>query len=196
MLRSNGMLLVREKDCEARDETTSSLLHAMHVPLLQTLCEVPNQILSGRLLIPPPELRWPQELTLPFFGQNLSKILAANKAAGYSLAKLAESLENKSVVHHTPADAIVHEVMERPRAFWALDISSWMSWMSYLMYAITIILLVLWYSTHRRLTILATALSVTAGRAKAFEIKDEFKLTMTTLPSSVDMTAVLNSIIA
>jgi hypothetical protein len=42
ILRSNGMLLVREKDCETRDETTSSLLHAVHVPLLQTFYEVAN----------------------------------------------------------------------------------------------------------------------------------------------------------
>jgi hypothetical protein len=198
-LHSNGMSLVREKDCDTTNETTSSLLHAVHVPLLQTFYEVANQTLSGRMLIPPSELRRPQELTLPIFGQNLSKILAADTAAGYSLTKLAESLQNKSVVYHTPADAIVHQVMEQlstPRSFWAFDMSSWMSWMSYLMYALTIVLLILWYSTHRRLTILATALSVTAGRASAYELKDEFKLTTTTLPPSVNMTAVVNSVIA
>jgi hypothetical protein len=83
--------------------------------------------------------------------------------------------------------------LSTPRSFWAFDMSSWMSWMSYSMYALAIVLLVLWYSTHRRLTILATALSVTAGRASAYELKDEFKLTTTTLSPSVNMMAIVNS---
>jgi hypothetical protein len=199
VLRSNGMILVKEKDCNSTSETTSSLLHSVHVPLLQTFYEVANNTLSGRLLILPHELQKQEDITLPIFGQNMSRLLAADKAVGYSLNKLAESLQNKSVVYHTPADAIVHEVMQqmsRPRSFWSFDITSWMSWMSYLMYALTIILCVLWYSTHRRLAVLTTALSVTASRVSAYELRNEFKPVTSTLPPSVNMTAIISTVIA
>jgi hypothetical protein len=43
----------------------------------------------------------------------VTKVLAADSATGYSLAKVADSLKNESIIFHSPVDALLHDVIKQ-----------------------------------------------------------------------------------
>jgi hypothetical protein len=156
-LNSNGNIIIREKECESEREFTSSILHGLNLPLLQTFYDITNDTVSGRTLYAPEELKTPQAIHLPIFGNNISQILAADTVVGYSLDKLALSLRNESVIFHSPADALLHKLIQEvstPRSFWRFEVDSWLPWTSCKSFIVSVFVLYLWYTTHRRLIML------------------------------------------
>jgi hypothetical protein len=194
-LNSNGSIIVRENDCDTNQPLTSSILHGINLPLLQTFYDLTNETISGRNLFSPDELKRPTPLHLPVFGHNITQMLAADTAAGYSLEKLASSLKNDSVVFHTPAEVMLNQLMQQvsaPRSFWTFEFGSWLPWMSCASFTLTLALLFLWYSTHRRLLVLSTALSMgTVKNVTGYELKDAYTVPTATSPPSVDMAQIM-----
>ena len=64
-----------------------------------------NNTITGRDLIDSADLEEQPPIEFPLFADNISHILANDKAAGFALDKLADSLQNGSVVLHTPSEA-------------------------------------------------------------------------------------------
>jgi hypothetical protein len=190
-LNSNGSIIVRENDCDTNQPLTSSILHGIDLPLLQTFYDLTNETISERNLYSPDELKRPTPLLLPVFGHNITQMLAADTAAGYSLEKLALSLKNESVVFQTPAEVMLNQLMQQvsaPRSFWTFEFGSWLPWMSCASFTLTLVLLFLWYSTHRRLLVLSTALSMATG----YELKNAYTVPTATSPPSVNMAQIDN----
>ena len=196
-IHSGTEILTRERECSSEHDTTSSILHAVNLPLLRTFYEVANETLSGRTLVSAGKRVTPQPLSLPIFGHNITQLLAADKAAGFSLSKLANSLRNSSVVYHTPADAIIHSVLERLSAspsFWGTT-SNWMTWLNCLSYALVTALIILWYMTHRRLAVLAAAMTMSMAKTNAYELREEFIRTPPSEAPSLNMTVIVTSLV-
>jgi hypothetical protein len=97
-LNSNGSIIVRENDCDTNQSLTSSILHGINLPLLQTCHDLTNETISGRNLYSPDELKRPTPLHLTVFGHNTTQMLAADIAAGYLLEKLTSSLNKCTAV--------------------------------------------------------------------------------------------------
>ena len=86
-LQTNGTLITKEtQGCESDSAASTSVLHGVNLALLQSFYKITNQSLSSRVLFAPENLKRPQPLELPIFGHNVTKVLAADSAAGYSLA--------------------------------------------------------------------------------------------------------------
>jgi hypothetical protein len=88
-----------------------------------------NVTLKGKSLLDHDHRLEPEGINLTFFGENTTKLLAADEAASYSLRKLAGSLENSSVVYHNPSEALLAEFMYQrgPRKFLGMDWEVWNS---------------------------------------------------------------------
>jgi hypothetical protein len=59
-------------------------LYAVNLAVLQSFYDLANATVSGKTLTPLNKLQEPQPLELPFFGKEVDKWLAADKAVSYS----------------------------------------------------------------------------------------------------------------
>ena len=89
--------------------TSTSVLHAVNLIVLQHFYDLDNGNLSGSTLLPPANLPPLLPLRLPLFSENATRLLAADESLDYSLRKLANSLANDSVVLHSPSEAILYD---------------------------------------------------------------------------------------
>jgi hypothetical protein len=137
-LRRSRSLLIKAPDCISDNQTdssgflhSSSFLHAVNLPLLKSFYNMTNHTIAGDTLFSPLQLQPLDDLHLPLFGDEVSRLLAADKTVGYSLNKMADSLQNESVVLHSNAEAMLLEYLRRPkvsRSFWTFDFDSWLPW--------------------------------------------------------------------
>ena len=106
--------------------------HAVNLAVLQAFYELTNETLTGSRLLDQRKLGDLQPINFPFFGDSTKKLLAADEAAGYSLKKLTESLQNDTVILHTPAEAIIHDYLQRNAALKNFELLSWSTWLTIL----------------------------------------------------------------
>jgi hypothetical protein len=95
--------------------------------VLQAFYDLDNDTLTGGALLPPDKLRDIQGIKLPLF--DTDRLLAADEAAGYSLRKMVDALQNESVILHTPAEAVIHDFMTRMTEI--SKFPGWTSWFTY-----------------------------------------------------------------
>jgi hypothetical protein len=79
--------------------------------------DMTNVSISGRDLFAPSKLTDQPAIDWPLFADNTSGILARDKEAGYDLGKLADSLNNNSVVYHSPSEAALDDLFDRLQHF-------------------------------------------------------------------------------
>jgi hypothetical protein len=75
------------------------------------------------LLAPDPRILPP--FNLSFFSDQTSRLSASDDEISFSLNKLAASLQNESVILHTPAEALIYDLMHvsSDPSFWSIDLS-------------------------------------------------------------------------
>jgi hypothetical protein len=141
------------------DNHTSSaeVAHAANLAVLQAFYDMANETLTGSGLTPPSGMRDIQGIKLPLFGTD--KLLTADETAGYSLRKMVAALQNKPLILHTPAEAIIHDFMTRVVEFCKFPGStSWFTYVSLLPWLVTGLLVVAHVRTTVRLRALAAVL--------------------------------------
>jgi hypothetical protein len=118
-----------EAEASACDNHTSSteVSHAVNLAVLQAFYDLDNDTLTGGALLPPSKMRDIQGIKLPLF--DTDRLLAADEAAGYSLRKMVDALQNESVILHTPAEAVIHDFMTRMTEI--SKFPGWTSWFTY-----------------------------------------------------------------
>lgn len=85
--------------------------HAVNLAILKSFYDLNNATVTGRALFSPNATTKIQPIELPLFGEEINKIFAADQTAGYSLRKLMQSLQNESIILHTPIQAVVHDFL-------------------------------------------------------------------------------------
>jgi hypothetical protein len=110
LLASEIAISAENPNCDNYTSQTQ-MSQAMNLAVIQAFYELNNVSLYGARLVDAKVLETVQPINLPFFSDRTNKLLAANKEAGYSLKKLTESVQNGSVILHTPADAVVHNLL-------------------------------------------------------------------------------------
>ena len=155
--------------------TSTSVLHAVNLIVLQHFYDLDNVNLSGSTLLPPTNLPPLLPLRLPLFSENASRLLAADESLDYSLRKLANSLANDSVVLHSPSEAILYDyirtVATRQHRF--PNFSEISTWLTLLPYPCIIYLCISHFLLLRRfqaLQLLITA-SAVMPRVSAFQLR-------------------------
>jgi hypothetical protein len=154
---------------------TVEVRHTVNFATLQSFYDVTNISLSGRSLLRSDQVPEHQPLELKFFGEATDKFWAADEAASYSLKRLSESLKNDSVIMHTPAEAIVHEILTRNTLLTTFTWTNWNAWLSILPWLGVVILAIWQCITHRKLSMVAVACSLEMcarlPKARAYDLR-------------------------
>ena len=196
VLQTANETLAQERDCHSEHDSSSNILHAVNLALLNKFYNLTNTTLSGRSLVPSNRAVTPQPITLPIFGQNVEKILASDQAASYSLEKLVSALDNQSTVYNTPADALLHSVLERlsePPSLWKTT-SDWLAGINCLVYLIVAALMVAWYKTHQRLNVVSAALMLGVTKTQAYELRNQYVYSQPTEAAPINITLIVTSL--
>jgi hypothetical protein len=130
-----------------------TVLHAVNLIILQSFYDLTNRNFTGSQLLLDNEYHNASSLHLPFFGDNTTKLLNADKSVSYSLQKLVSTLQNDSVVFHNPAEAMLDQLLEEirtGRSFWTFNTNAWLTWAVCLLYILLISYVIwLYIRTHR-----------------------------------------------
>jgi hypothetical protein len=149
----------------------------MNLAVLQAFYELNNVSLYGAQLVDAKLLETVQPIKLPFFSDRTNKLLAADEEAGYSLKKLTESLENDSVILHTPAEAVVHYLLRQKSLMRPLELTSWTTWLTLLPWVAVAVLAALHINAFLKMRSLSAAIIVIGytriPKASAFAIRTE-----------------------
>ena len=128
--RQNDIGKADEEGCNEK-HTESKILHAVNLAMLGAFYEGLNDSLSGQELFNISLDSALSPLFVPMFGENMTRLLAADKTASYSLKRLAESLQNDSVAFHSPTEALLFDYINQQSAqtsFWSFRNFGWVSW--------------------------------------------------------------------
>jgi hypothetical protein len=146
--------------------------YAVNLAVLKSFYDMTSFNLTGRTLWAAGQTPEQQPLELKFFEDAANRYWAADETASYSLKKLADSLKNQTVILHTPAEAVVHDMLSRNVMFTTSAWSQWTTWLSLLPWA-AVVFLVIWQCIiHRRMSTLMiaapAAMCVGLPKTKAF----------------------------
>ena len=139
--------------------------HATNLAALQAFYELTNETLSGAQLSEPREVKALQPIKLPFFGETTKTLLAADEAAGYSLKKLTESLQNDTNILHSPAEAIIRDMLKQNAALRRFELLSWSTWLTILPWVAVALLAAVQVRTFLKVRALTLAVA-TVGYAR------------------------------
>ena len=117
--RLNDVGKADEEGCNEK-HTESKILHAVNLAMLDAFYEGVNDSLTGQELFNASLDSTLSPLFVPIFGENMTRLLAADKTASYSLKRLAESLENESVAFHSPTEALLVDYINQQAAQFVL----------------------------------------------------------------------------
>ena len=165
--------------CPVNFSQTETVLSAVNLAILQHFYDLSDEIVSGSRLYLNNQTSQPAPLQIPLFGENVSQWIADDEQASYSLTKLAEHLENNSVVIHSQAEALLYQYIDSlpgESSFWALNTSNLFLWCLCIGNAIVLFLVLYLMVTVRLLrgniqavaTMTGTALPILA---QAFQLK-------------------------
>ena len=121
--------IVIERFCP-ENESDSSMLYTVNLIVLQHFYDITNLTMTGKSRMTPEDRILPVGVKWEFYGEKVSKLLAADDSASYSLKKLAASLQNESQVYHTPAEALLSDIINEQalHKFFGLDLSILNAW--------------------------------------------------------------------
>ena len=103
--------------CNYLSEIRPAVLHTVNLAVMRHFYDMTNTSINGRDLFAPSRLEEQPAVNWPLFSDNMSGILARDKEAGYDLGKLAESLQNDSVVYHSPSEKALDDLYDRLQQF-------------------------------------------------------------------------------
>ena len=193
-LMDHGRIVQKEiQGCHWDGPAGVSVMHPVNLALLQQFYDTGNENLSTQLLLDPSQVKRPVDLNLPFFGSNISQILAADKTDGYILSKVAESLKNNSVIYHSPSEALLNDVirvMNRPPSFFSFDSNLILVTGAYVAIGL---LAFMGFRLHQRV---AAVTMFMTSRVHGYELKNAF---MNTTPNPVtprDVSRLINDLLS
>jgi hypothetical protein len=171
-------IVIRAENPDCDNYTSQvQVSHALNLAVLQTFYEMSNASLNGAQLVNVSLLKTVQPINLPFFSDQTDKLLAADEAASYSLKKLTESLQNDSVILHTPAEAVVHDLLRQNSLMRSFEITSWTTWITLLPWVAVAILMALHVSTFLKMRSLSAAVAMMGlsrlPKINAFAVRTE-----------------------
>ena len=102
---------VVRRTCVGNITFDSDILYAVNMIVLQHFYDVTNVSVSGKALMATGNRLFPAAIRWKLYGEKVNGLLAADDTASYSLKKLALSLQNDSTVFHTPAEAILSDII-------------------------------------------------------------------------------------
>ena len=154
--------------------TQTEIGHAVNLAILKSFYDLGNVTLTGSSLFKTSELPDHQPLSLTFFGDSTSKLWAADDSASYSLKRLTEGLKNDSVILHSPAEAIVHDLLTRNALLTTHKLTDWTFWVTIIPWVAIAVLTICQIRTNKRLSAItiASAIELTsiAPKARAFPL--------------------------
>ena len=160
--------------------------HAINMAVLRTFYEATNDSLTGAQLLDPSMMETIQPIKFPFFSEQTDKLLAADETASYSLKKLTESLQNDSVILHTPAEAVIHDYLQRNSLLNSFELTQWTTWLTILPWVVVTLLVTAQVRTYLKMRTLAAAVTALScariTRVGAFVLKTD-PPTTTELPA-------------
>ena len=129
----DGLAPIRKPDDSTcpLDQERVSVAHAINLIMLQTFYDMENTKLNGSVLFQPESRIRANDIVLPLFSDNTTKLLASDQEASYSLRKLAAGLQNQSVVLHGPSEALLYDYLQKQTAlnsFWSFKDYGWVSY--------------------------------------------------------------------
>jgi hypothetical protein len=192
---NEAVLSAARSDCESRNATVD-VLHSVNLAVLQSFYDLANVSLTGNKLNKPASLREAQPLKLPFFGDGTAKLLAADESTSYSLRRLTDSLKNDTIILHTPAEAVLKELLSHPLMTGRPDWSNWLSWATFAPWAAIALLAAAQYHHNRKLQalVIAAGLEASSRLAKTYAYSLKTTPTPTNPPSPLEWLAEIASI--
>ena len=188
---STGITEIATHKCP-ENSTESNVAHAVNLIVLQHFYDTTNLTLTGKTLTTEEDKLFPEPVDWKLYGEKVDKLLAADDTASYSLKKLALSLQNDSLIYHSPAEAMLSDIIHEQanHKLFGIDLSIFNSWLIVILIIIVGIIIVFHFRMRKKLnntSHLVQRLGVTAaliGTTKSQSI--QLKAT-TTLPTiSVD----------
>ncbi len=104
-------MIIQAWPCAMNDSRVMSVLHSVNLAVLAKFYDLTNASIMSHDLFDFSELKEPKPIEWPIFEADSERLLAADKAAGYSLEKLAISMQNDSVVLHSSSEALLHDLI-------------------------------------------------------------------------------------
>jgi hypothetical protein len=192
---NEAVLTAARSDCDSRN-TTVDVLHSVNLAVLQSFYDLANISLTGNKLNRPVSLREAQPLKLPLFGDGTAKLLAADESTSYSLKSLTDGLKNDTVILHTPAEAVLKELLSHPLMVGKPDGSNWLSWATLAPWVAITLLAAVQYHHNRKLQALdfAAGLEASSHLTKAYAYSLKTTLAPTNPPSPIEWLAEVASI--
>jgi hypothetical protein len=188
-LEAEGQTLVAASSrCLRHEKLGPKLLHGINLILLQSFYDLSNWTLSTKNLLEPRDYREPMDLHWKIYSENVTKLIASDQEASYSLKKLAENFQNDTFALNSPSEALLfdflHEYSPRQR-FWYLNFNSWTTYALLILYLLAAVFIVIQYRSYQRLRILQAVAAQSIQllpRVRGFELK---QATSTQLPQLV-----------
>lgn len=145
--------------CDATETSDSSLLAAVNLPVIKHFYDTTNLTLTGDSLFSPENIPRLAPASWSLFSNNISSILASDTTNSYSLAKIADTIQNgtSTTILHNPSEALLYEFLQQrmsENTFWKFHPYSWMTWTTLLTLTMIIFGLVTIYRLHCRVQFL------------------------------------------
>jgi hypothetical protein len=156
-------ILVRaQTTCDTTAPSDTTTLHAINLPVLQKFYDLANVSVIGERLHTASQLIEPEPFSWPLMSQNVTRLLAADTDMSYSLNKIATSLQNDSVVFHSPSEVMLYDLLQKQQLAqpWVINLKSWDTWAVGVAYVLILLLIISTYRLHRRLEVMC---AVTIG---------------------------------
>ena len=200
LLSGNTVLATETYGCTVGESRSNKLLHGVNLALIQQFYDYTNLSISGRNLFDQTEYKKLEEIHFPIFIENTTRYLANDQKISYSLKKLATSLENDSLILHSPSEALLLDYIGQnslKENFWHFNSWSWTSYAILILGVAVATLTIFSYQLYRRLAAMkATAvysLQTLLPKATALQLR---KLeTTTTIVSEIENLPVFQQLI-
>ena len=179
----SAVYVLETAHCEANFSQTEAVFSAVNLAVLQHFYDLSDEIVSGSRLYTQNESSPPAPLQISLFGENVTQLIADDREASYSLTKLAEHLQNNSVVVHSQAEALFYKYIASlpDQASWLTDASSWTFWSLSVVNAVVMIVIVYLLCAVRVLRGRIQAVAATTGvvltrLSKGFQLRTQAQL--------------------
>ena len=108
------------------NSTANTVLHPVKLIVLQHFYNFTNVTMDGTSLFDTADKLNVDPLKSPLFWDNVKKLLAADDEVGYSLRKLANSMQNDTTVYHSSAEAMLADYITShlPSKWMGMEITS------------------------------------------------------------------------
>jgi hypothetical protein len=177
-LQAEGQTLVPASSrCLRHEKLGPELLHGINFILLHSFYDLNNWTLSMKNLLEAGDYREPTEIHWKIYSENVTKLIASDQEASYSLKKLTQTFQNGTFAINSPSEVLLfdflHECTPRQR-FWYLNFNSWTTYALLILYLLAATFIVIQYRSYQCLRILQAVAAQSIQllpRVRGFELK-------------------------